>query len=318
MLSTLPRRFAYAALLSTMDYFPGLLVMHKSLMDTGTRYPLVVLTTPNLPPDVRDVLRRRGMDVRVVEPLQPHPDNAYDLPLHDIRFAETWTKIRMFQLVEYERLVVLDADILIRRNMDELMEFHLPSDHIAAVHVCVCNPTRLSHYPKDWIPANCAHAVVSGPNGLPPVPKETSPRPYRLLNGGVVVQQPSLRMFEDLHRFLMESPLVREFSFADQDLFAEFFKGRWKPLSWRFNGLKTLRVAHPAMWDDEVVCCVHYILNDKPWKYRPGAGSPADAVLNQWWWDGYEELRAQMAMADPRGWKLVEARVAPALPYSRP
>jgi alpha-N-acetylglucosamine transferase len=45
---------------------------------------------------------------------------------------------------------MLDSDMIVMRNMDELMELDLPADWIAAVHVCACNPRVLAHYPKDW------------------------------------------------------------------------------------------------------------------------------------------------------------------------
>lgn len=50
-----------------------------------------------------------------------------------------------------QRVVLLDSDMIILRNMDELMAMDLPNDHIAAVHVCSCNPRGLPHYPKDWL-----------------------------------------------------------------------------------------------------------------------------------------------------------------------
>ena len=50
-----------------------------------------------------------------------------------------------------QRVVLLDSDMIILRNMDELMAMDLPSDHIAAAHVCSCNPRGLTHYPKDWL-----------------------------------------------------------------------------------------------------------------------------------------------------------------------
>ena len=49
-----------------------------------------------------------------------------------------------------KRIILLDSDMLVLKNMDELMSIDLPHDHIAAVHVCACNPRRLAHYPKDW------------------------------------------------------------------------------------------------------------------------------------------------------------------------
>lgn len=57
---------------------------------------------------------------------------------------------------------MLDADMVVRKNMDELMdEKTLPylnpnvespplSNWIAASHACACNPRKLAHYPVDW------------------------------------------------------------------------------------------------------------------------------------------------------------------------
>jgi hypothetical protein len=40
--------------------------------------------------------------------------------------------------------------MVVLKNMDELMDIDLPDDHIAAVHVCACNPRGIIHYPIDW------------------------------------------------------------------------------------------------------------------------------------------------------------------------
>ncbi len=142
--------------------------------------------------------------------------------------------------------------------------------------------------------------------------EENSPGPYNQLNSGLVVLRPSLDTFDKLRRFLETSPLVPHFKFPDQDLLTEVFKGRWIPLPWCYNALKTLRVIHSDLWRDEEVRCVHYILSDKPWRTRPGKGDPQYELLNQWWWDAFKQLRAEMEAADPEGWKLVEGNIAPA------
>ena len=57
-------------------------------------------------------------------------------------------------------MVLLDGDILVRRNMDELMELELDSKDalengnaqrvFAAAHACACNPMKKPHYPAHW------------------------------------------------------------------------------------------------------------------------------------------------------------------------
>lgn len=84
---------------------------------------------------------------------------------NDVRFYDCWSKLTPFSLVEYERVVQLDSDMLVRRNMDELMDVELDAPEMegregegegkrkrvfAASHACVCNPLRKEHYPKDW------------------------------------------------------------------------------------------------------------------------------------------------------------------------
>lgn len=64
----------------------------------------------------------------------------------------------MFSLEDYDRIVLLDGDMLVRRNIDELMEVQLDSPSLggkgkrvfAASHACACNPMKKAHYPKNW------------------------------------------------------------------------------------------------------------------------------------------------------------------------
>ena len=87
-----------------------------------------------------------------------------------IQYRESYSlSCRAFELVEYEvnyypsrlilgsspstslqRVVLIDSDMIILKNMDELMEMDLPNDWIAAVHACACNPRKFPHYPTDW------------------------------------------------------------------------------------------------------------------------------------------------------------------------
>ena len=96
------RSKAYATLLTKRSYLPGALVLHQSLVDQGSAYPLVVFATRELPQDAREILARRGIRVREIEYLQPPADKQADFDEHDLRFQDTWTKLRVFEMAEYE------------------------------------------------------------------------------------------------------------------------------------------------------------------------------------------------------------------------
>ncbi|KAI0271327.1 nucleotide-diphospho-sugar transferase [Gloeopeniophorella convolvens] len=307
------KKAAFVTLLTKVSYLPGTLVVDYGLKAVQSRYPLVVLVTPELPQYARDALIRRGIPIREIQPLRPK-EGDHSLSAHDERFADTWTKLRAFELVEYDRIVMMDSDMAIMRNMDELMELDLPSDWIAAVHACACNPRKLAHYPKDWVPANCAYTPLTHPTAhtQPSSIEPSSPRPYGLLNSGLVVITPSSQLANSIVDFLNTSPLVPTFSFPDQDLLAAFFEGKWKPLPWVYNALKSLRVIHEEFWRDDEVRCLHLILPDKPWKARVGSDAVVDPMqeTHAWWWKQCDAMIDELESDDPETRKVVLDLVA--------
>ncbi|KZV75553.1 glycosyltransferase family 8 protein [Peniophora sp. CONT] len=306
----MPANAAWVTLLTKEAYIPGALVVAQGFKDVGSVYPFVCMVTDTLSEDARQVLRRHGVVVRDIDPLLPLSD-AHTLNAHDSRFADTWTKLRAFGLVEFERVALMDCDMIVMRNMDELMDLELPEGGIAAAPVCACNPRKLPHYPKDWVPENCAYTPLTHPGAITtPTPITTdSPRPHTLLNSGLVVLHPSTELEAEIVNFVHTSPLVPTFSFPDQDLLSAFFAGRWRPLPWVYNALKTLRVIHTPLWRDEEIRCLHYILHDKPWHARVGA-IPEYEEMNKWWWDRFERLVEELDQSDALAKQVVVANVA--------
>jgi len=302
----MPLNAAYVTLLTKVSYLAGTLVLDYGLKETHSKYPLVVMVTPELPQEGRDVLKKRAIPIREIQPLKPE-EGTHNLASADERFRDTWTKLRAFELEEFDRVVLLDSDMIVKENMDDLMEVQLPPGGIAAAHVCACNPRKFPHYPADWIPENCAFTAVSGPTEPSPTPSD-QPRPYGQLNSGTVVLEPSLELAKNLYHFLATDERVPTWSFPDQDLLTAFFHGKWTSLPWYYNALRTLRTIHSPMWDDKVARCVHYILADKPWQVKPEESKEFE-VVNSWWWDQYKKLSEKLQVDDVDGWNIVSATV---------
>jgi len=91
--SEMESRKAYVTLLTNSSYFPAALVLSESLKRVGSKYPLVVMSTPSLASDVREALTRQGLEIVTVDPLLPSP-GTHTLSNLDVRFADTWTKLR--------------------------------------------------------------------------------------------------------------------------------------------------------------------------------------------------------------------------------
>ena len=145
----------WTTLITNTKYLAGLLTLDYSLKKVGSKYPLVALYTDTFPEEGHKALDLRKIPKKQVKYLLPSVHKDYS---NDARFYDCWSKLTPFSLVEYERVVQLDSDMVVLKNIDELMEMHLDpagmegkGDRVvAASHACVCNPLKKPHYPRDW------------------------------------------------------------------------------------------------------------------------------------------------------------------------
>ncbi|WWC58394.1 uncharacterized protein I303_100934 [Kwoniella dejecticola CBS 10117] len=275
-------RKAWVTLITNPQYIAGVLTLHRTLTSVSS-YPLVVMTTPSLSLQSREIIEYAGIEIIEVPHLSPSAAQHTGFDPSFVRFNDAWTKIRVFGLDQFERIILIDSDMIFLRSMDELFDLELPGDDwIGAAPACICNPFKLKHYPDDWIPANCQLSKQNPYTALsePSIPKIDSPRTSHLLNSGLVIFKPSKPLLDKLIHHLNTSPTIAQSRFADQDVITEVFKGKWKVLPWWVNALKTQRAVHQDMWRDEEVRLIHYIL-DKPWDHRPLTLAPYKSTSTQ-------------------------------------
>jgi len=110
--------FAYVSMMCGGDeYLPGLETLGRSLQDTGTTVPRVVMVTEDVSADARAKLGEQGWQIRDIAPIATPIDD----PLMS-RFSNTYTKLRAWELDEYRKIVFLDGDTIVLRNIDDLFE----------------------------------------------------------------------------------------------------------------------------------------------------------------------------------------------------
>ena len=252
----------------------------------------MALYTDSFPASGLAALRARRIPHQRIRAILPATSKPYP---DDPRFLECWTKLAPFSLTQYSRVVQLDSDMLVLRNMDELFSVPLMDREpgktskkvFAAGHACVCNPLGKPHYPADWTPANCAFTSQHSDPELAQTsggdPEELSPR-LAYCNGGLQVVRPSGEMWREIQDYMSER--AGELDFADQSVLSGCFRGRWVALPYVYNALKTMRWegVHGAIWRDEEVRNVHFILTPKPWEDDGGnLAREEDKEPHRWW-----------------------------------
>lgn len=127
---------AYVTLVAGRAYLQGALALARSLKRTGTSAPLVALARPDVPdldaleaegcrivpvasPPVSDELRARH--TRAAQHAAAPFTKGSKPDFHDP--LENFNKLRLWELEEYRRVVFLDADTVVLRNIDRLFEY---------------------------------------------------------------------------------------------------------------------------------------------------------------------------------------------------
>jgi alpha-N-acetylglucosamine transferase len=100
-------------------YVPGVEALGRSLARTDTPHDKLLLVTDDVPLTAVHALCRDGWRAHKVDPIEnPNPTTDQFFA----RFANTFTKLRAFELEEFDKLVLLDADTIALQNIDDLFE----------------------------------------------------------------------------------------------------------------------------------------------------------------------------------------------------
>jgi hypothetical protein len=121
---------AYVTLCTNVKALTAALVQVASVRRTGSQRPFVVLVTAGLAPWAQEALRLRGAQVVVTQPIAYNfiGAPAYARP----KWREAVAKLHMFRMTQFARVVFLDADVLVQKNVDSL--FDLPLTAEAELH----------------------------------------------------------------------------------------------------------------------------------------------------------------------------------------
>ena len=116
----------YVTAISTDSYLPGALALDKNIRDTCS-YPLLVLVPPDLSEESYEKMRRRNVNFVIAEHIKA-PEEVLRATNEHIWFAH-WAKslfkLRIFDLVEYDKIVFVDCDMMLLESVDEV--FDLPN-----------------------------------------------------------------------------------------------------------------------------------------------------------------------------------------------
>ena len=151
--------FSYISILTTDTYLPGVIVIKNCLKLTQSTIPFHVCVTENLSDKTIKTLNHNN--IKTI-PIKKITNEKIKTKKH---WANTWSKLNIFNLTQFEKIVYIDADMIICENIDDL--FNKP--HFSAVNAG-------GFIFPDWVD----------------------------LNSGLLVIEPKKEIFDDLIKILEE------------------------------------------------------------------------------------------------------------------
>ena len=116
-------KMAYCTLLSSEDYLDGVLVLNKSLQMVNAQYPLFVMVTENISKNkkILTLLNSAGIVYTIIEMLSYSEETKKGYEYASV--LNTASKIQIFNMKQWDKLIYLDADILVLKNLDHLFNY---------------------------------------------------------------------------------------------------------------------------------------------------------------------------------------------------
>lgn len=110
--------YAYITFANNDEYAKGAVALAMSLLEVRSYYPLVVMITKEVSATTISLLENIGCIIYQTELIKLPPE----LSLQTARWGPAFTKLVAWEKTEFTKLIFLDSDLLILKNVDDLFD----------------------------------------------------------------------------------------------------------------------------------------------------------------------------------------------------
>ena len=232
-------KYAYVTILYGNNiYLTGALVLGYSLMKTNTKLDRIVMVTPDVSSEYRTYLREVYTHVIAIDYMEVSLNIFSE---KDTRFINVFTKLECLSLVQYEKIILLDLDMIIARNIDHLFKLKAPAACIKRFYVPYGKPI-----PPTMI---CSEEKLVGS-----------------INAGLMLLKPDLTELDAIKSDIATNNQINAFKYPEQDYLSLRYCDKWTSITFNYNyqfGL-TNRVKKCRYTIDDIYV-IHYSSSYKPW-----------------------------------------------------
>eukprot|EP00392_Amoebophrya_sp_AT5.2_P005132 g5141.t1 len=263
----------------SIEYVLGACVLGKSLLLTQTRHELLCLHTDDVP-ELSTL--RKFWTLREIAHIPASNISLFRGWKAQNRFCHVFTKLRALELEEYDKVLLMDIDMCVKRNIDLLFELPTP----AAMRRGANNKVKYAH--GEPVDGGCFFRA-----GLKPWQTEDEGPSWEYnwtesyfqgtgINAGLMLFSPDRRRFEDTCTVVRTArhPSHINTTAPEQDFLSRYFADApWHNISVRFNyqlhqifhNMNPLNQAERKQYFDDAgrsrLAVIHYSGKLKPWHH---------------------------------------------------
>lgn len=156
------KSYAYVTIATSKNYLLGVMTMYISLQQTGTSIPLYVMIPSALAThEPLSMERLKSVGMHIIE--YDHSISIHSLVIEKNlrqgfdRFNSTFDKLLVFDLIQFDKIVYIDADMFVLYNLDHLFDY----PHMSAVVAGHSFPGN-----ENWVDLNSGLMVIQPQEGL--------------------------------------------------------------------------------------------------------------------------------------------------------
>ena len=239
--------YAYVCLVMLGDlYISAAIVLAQSLINCGSKADRVVLVTPDVSEDGKKILQMYFNKVKVIDYVNVSNWRVKKQPQRKY-LNLVFTKFHIFNLVEYKKIILIDADALVLKYPDHIFSLNAPAGCFLEDKDLFINYDEKGNYvfpkgPIKWYHKYCKTA----PHGNL-IPKEYTDRVKQNfqnsgIGGGLLLLEPKLGEFDEIIRNVsmgyMKDLVETKFPWPEQQYLTLRYSGKWHQINPRFFGLQ--------------------------------------------------------------------------------
>jgi hypothetical protein len=289
-------KYAYVLLVMCGDaYTPGAIVMAESIRMTrkqeGASIPppdIVCVCTPDVSERARAAIATvaRVVSIDYVRYDTKRMKTSRQMELYGAWLSEAYTKWRCLELTEYQKVLFVDADLLVVNNIDHLFALQAPAGTFSTPWAREYSPESsfdLRGYPRDHgavVPAKTIMDTIKRGNGY-------------LAFASMLLLEPNRKAFQELCAMVegMQPFGIDSWSTPDEQSIVLYYARQgvnWSMIHQKYNAIvykiNWLRQRQGREITITVPHVLHYFSSKKPWLMTSEFQSSEFNTDKVWWY----------------------------------